>query len=53
MSTLYLSSDGHQKRPSDPITDGCEPPCGCWGLNSVTLEKQSVFLTADPSLKPS
>jgi hypothetical protein len=19
-----------QKRASDPITDGCEPPCGCW-----------------------
>jgi hypothetical protein len=19
----------HQKRASDPITDGCEPPCGC------------------------
>jgi hypothetical protein len=24
----------HQKRASDPITDGCEPPCGCWELNS-------------------
>jgi hypothetical protein len=24
----------HQKRASDLITDGCEPPCGCWDLNS-------------------
>jgi hypothetical protein len=23
-----------QKRASDLITDGCEPPCGCWDLNS-------------------
>jgi hypothetical protein len=28
----YLQT--HQKRASDPITDGCEPPCGCWELNS-------------------
>jgi hypothetical protein len=20
----------HQKTASDPITDGCESPCGCW-----------------------
>jgi hypothetical protein len=24
----------YQKRASDPVTDGCEPPCGCWELNS-------------------
>jgi len=30
----------HQKRASDPITDGCEPPCGCWELNSGPLEEQ-------------
>jgi hypothetical protein len=39
----------HQKRASDPITDGCEPPCGCWELNSGPLEEQSVLLTAEPS----
>jgi hypothetical protein len=22
-----------------PITDGCEPPCGCWELNSGPLEE--------------
>jgi hypothetical protein len=40
----------HQKRASDPITDGCEPPCGCWDLNSEPLEEQPVLLTAEPSL---
>ena len=27
----------------DPITDGCEPPCGCWDLNSGPLEEQSAL----------
>jgi hypothetical protein len=36
---------------SDPITDGCEPPCGCWELNSVPLEEQSVLLTMELSLQ--
>jgi hypothetical protein len=42
----------HQKRASDPITDGCEPPCGCWELNSGPLEEQPVSLTTEPSLQP-
>jgi hypothetical protein len=42
----------HQKKISDPITDGCEPPCGCWELNSGPLEEQSVLLTPEPSLQP-
>jgi hypothetical protein len=41
----------HQKRASDPITDGCEPPCGCRELNSVPLEEQSVLLPTEPSLQ--
>jgi hypothetical protein len=41
----------HQKRASDPITGGCEPPCGCWDLNSGPLEEQSVLFTAEPSLQ--
>jgi hypothetical protein len=50
VSTLSLSSDvTHQKRALDPIRDGCEPPCGCWELNSVPLEEQSVLLTSEPS----
>jgi hypothetical protein len=43
----------HQRRASDSITDGCEPPCGCWELNSGPLEEQSVLLTTEPSLQPS
>ena len=35
-----------QKRASDPILDGCEPPCGCWEMNLAPLEEQTVlFLT--------
>jgi hypothetical protein len=41
-----------QMRVADLITDGCEPPCGCWDLNSGPLEEQSVFLPAEPSLQP-
>ena len=32
----------HQRRISDPITDGCEPPCDYWELNSEPLEEQSM-----------
>jgi hypothetical protein len=42
----------HQKRASDPITDGCEPPCDCWELNSGPLEEQSVLFTTESSLQP-
>jgi hypothetical protein len=42
----------HQKRASDLITDGCEPPCGCWDLNSRPLEEQPVLLITEPSLQP-
>jgi len=43
---VLCSLQTHQKRASDPITDGCEPPCGLltmWELNSGPLEEQSVF----------
>ena len=46
----YLQT--HQKRASESITDGCEPSCGCWELNSGPLEEQSVLLRAEPSLQP-
>jgi hypothetical protein len=36
----------------DLIIDGCEPPCGCWELNSGPLEDESVLLTSKPSLQP-
>jgi hypothetical protein len=41
-----------EKRASDLIMDGYEPPCGCWDLNSGPLEEQSLLLTAEPSLQP-
>ena len=50
MSTPPLLSQTHQKRALDLITDGCEPPCGCWQLNSGPLEEQLVLLTAEPFL---
>ena len=42
----------HRKRAPELITDGCEPPCGCWDLNSGPLEEQSLLLTSKPSLQP-
>jgi hypothetical protein len=42
-----------QKRALDPLIDGCEPPCGCWELNSGPLEEQSVLLTIGISSAPS
>jgi hypothetical protein len=42
----------HTRRASDLITDGSEPPCGCWELNSGPAEEQSVLLTTEPSLQP-
>ena len=36
---------------SAPITDGCEPPCDCWELNSGPMREQSVLLTSEPSLQ--
>ncbi|XP_057616168.1 zinc finger protein 793-like [Chionomys nivalis] len=45
-------NDLGQKRAPDPITDGCEPPCGCWELNSGPLEEQSMLLTSEPFLQP-
>ena len=41
-----------QKRAPDLITDGCEPPCGCWELNSGPSEEQAMLLTTEPSPQP-
>jgi hypothetical protein len=51
MSALSAHTSAYQKRASDPITDGCEPPCVCWELNSGPLGKQTVPLTAKPSFQ--
>jgi len=50
MGALSACTPAGQKRASDPTTDGCEPPCGCWELNSGPLEEQPVSLVAKPSL---
>jgi hypothetical protein len=52
MCVYCISIQTHQKKALDTITDGCKPPCGCWGLNSRPLEKQPVLLTSKPSLQP-
>jgi hypothetical protein len=41
----------YQKRASDLIKDDCEPPYGCWDLNSGPSEEHTVLLTAEPSLQ--
>jgi hypothetical protein len=50
LSTLHHQT--HQKRASDIITDGCEPPCSFWDLNSEPSEEQPVLLTTEPSHQP-
>jgi hypothetical protein len=45
MSVHCSCPQTHQKRASDLITGGCEPPCGCWDLNFGPSEEQSGALT--------
>jgi hypothetical protein len=40
-----------QKRAPD-LSDGYQPPCGCWELNSGPLEEQPVLLISEPFLQP-
>jgi hypothetical protein len=54
---IYLSThcsclQTHQRKSLDPITNGCEPLCGCWELNSGPLEEQTVLFIAESSLQP-
>jgi hypothetical protein len=37
---VYSIASARQKRAPDPITDGCELPCGYWELNSGPLEEE-------------
>jgi len=39
-------------RPGTGVTDGCEPPCGCWEVNPGPLPEQKVLLATEPSLHP-
>jgi hypothetical protein len=52
ISTLSAYISARQKRASDPSINGCEPPYDCWDLNSGPLKRQTVLLTAEPSLQP-
>ena len=52
LSTVLFSSDTLEE-DIDPITDGCEPLCDCWELNSGPPKEQPVLLSAEPSLQPS
>lgn len=45
MRTLFACMLSWQKRASDPILDGCEALCGCWGLNLGPLQEQRVLLS--------
>ncbi len=29
----------HLRKESDLVMDGCEPPCGCWDLNTGPLKE--------------
>jgi hypothetical protein len=49
--SAHVPSPVWQKRESGPIIYDCEPPRGCWKLNSVPLEEQPVLLTTEPSLQ--
>lgn len=42
MSALSASLSAQHNRASDSITESCEPPCGCWELNSEPLQEQPV-----------
>ena len=42
MSEYPACTPAGQKRAPDSITDGCEPPCSFWELNSTPLEEQPV-----------
>ena len=40
----------HQKRASDLITDVCEPPWGCWDLNSAVGALNHGAISPAPTL---
>lgn len=46
------STHGDQRKVWTGVTDGHEPPCGCWKCNLDPLQKQPVLLTFEPSPQP-
>ena len=47
MNNFYACMLAYQKRASNSIIGGCEPPCGCWELNLGSLEEQPVLLAGE------
>jgi hypothetical protein len=48
VAVLRYSRRGHQIS----LRMVCEPPCGCWDLNSGPSGEQSALLTTEPSRQP-
>jgi hypothetical protein len=48
VAVLRYSRRGHQIS----LRIVCEPPCGCWNLNSGPSGEQSALLTTEPSRQP-
>ena len=38
-------------KPEERNIGGCEPPSGCWELNSECLEEQMILLTSESPLQ--
>ena len=49
---MRMTDQAILKKALDLITDGCEPRCGCWELNSGPSEEQAVLLIAESSPQP-
>lgn len=50
--TCLVSSEG-MRSSATGVSDGCEPPCGCWGPNPGPLQEQQATLNHDPLSSPS
>lgn len=43
MPQMVVSLREDIKYPRTDTADGCEPPCGCWQLNSGLLQEQQAL----------
>lgn len=50
MSTVQTAEEGVRSSGTG-LTDGCEPPCGCWDSLGL-LEQQSVLHLSSPVFTP-
>ena len=50
-AVLRRSEEGAESLETG-VTDGCEPPRACWGLNLGLLQEQQVLLIAESFLQP-